>query len=136
MVKNWALINWTMASEDLKEDWNKTADVNMNKFTIQGDYCSYKSIGTEYNYNLDCYNILFFSFSPSSSQGGSFPLYSPSWTLFTLHLLIIWVATWILVPSDTPSDLLWVVVAQATLFKSLLHVNAARKIVVMHLMRW
>ena len=51
-----------MASKDLKEDWNKTADVNMNKFTIQGDYCSYKSVGIEYNYNLDCYNILFFSF--------------------------------------------------------------------------
>ena len=51
-----------MASEDLKDDWNKTANVNMNKFTVRGDYNSYKSVGTEYNYNLDCYNILFFLF--------------------------------------------------------------------------
>ena len=61
-LKNWALINWTTASEDLKDDWNKIANANMNKFTVRGDYSSYKSVETEYNYNLDCYNILFFLF--------------------------------------------------------------------------
>ena len=33
-LKNWALINWTTASEDLKDDLNKTADTNVNKFTV------------------------------------------------------------------------------------------------------
>ena len=42
-----------MVSVDLKDDLNKTADTNMNKFTVRGGYCSYKSVKTEY-YNLDC----------------------------------------------------------------------------------
>ena len=46
-------MNWTMASVDLKDDLNKTVDVNMNKFTVREGYCSYKSVETEYNYNLD-----------------------------------------------------------------------------------
>ena len=53
-------MNWTTASVDLKNDLNKIADTNMNKFTIQGGYSSYKPVKTEYNYNLDCYN----AFSP------------------------------------------------------------------------
>ena len=99
-----------MASEDLKDNLNETTDTNMNKFTVRWGYCSYKSVGTEYNYNLDCYNVFFSLFLPLHPQGGSFPLYSPSWTLFTIHLLIIWVATWVFVPSDILSDLLCVVV--------------------------
>ena len=54
-------MNWTTASVDLKDDLNKVADTNMNKFTVQGGYCSYKSVETEY-YNLDCYNVLFLIF--------------------------------------------------------------------------
>ena len=72
--KNWARMNWTTASEDLKDDLNQTADTNINKFTVRGGYCSFKSVEIEYNYTLDCYNVL----SPSFPQGGSFPLYSPS----------------------------------------------------------
>ena len=45
-LKNWTLINWTTASEDLKDDLNKTADTNVNKFTVRGGYYSYKSVGT------------------------------------------------------------------------------------------
>ena len=45
-LKNWALINWTMASEDFKDDLNKTADTNVNKFTVRGGYYLYKSVGT------------------------------------------------------------------------------------------
>ena len=78
-----------MASEDLKDNLNETTNTNMNKFTVWGGYCSFKSVEIEYNYNLDCYNVL----SPSFPHGGPFPLYSPSWTPFTLHLLIIWIAT-------------------------------------------
>ena len=46
-------MNWTMASVDLKDDLNKTVNANMNKFTVREGYCSYKSVETEYNYNLD-----------------------------------------------------------------------------------
>ena len=41
-----------------------------------------------------------------------------------------------LVPSDTLSGLLWVVIAKVALFRGLLHINAARKLVAGHLMRW
>ena len=39
---------------DLKDDLNKTADTNMNKFAVRGGWHSYKSVKTEYKYNLDC----------------------------------------------------------------------------------
>ena len=34
-------MNWTTASEDLKDDLNQTADTNINKFTDRGGYCSF-----------------------------------------------------------------------------------------------
>ena len=45
-----------------------------------------------------------FSFSPfwSPIPGRSLLLYSPSWTILILHLSIIWIATWVLISSDTP----------------------------------
>ena len=52
----------------------------------------------------------------------------------TLHLLIIWTLTWVLVPSDTSSIFLWVVVAKAVLFIGPLHINTARKVAATHLM--
>ena len=72
---------------------------------------------------------------PSLLHGGSLILYSYIWTILILHLLIIWATTWVLVLSDTPSGLLWVEVAKATLFRGFLHINAARVLVVEHLMR-
>ena len=41
-----------------------------------------------------------------------------------------------LVPLDTLLGLLWVVVTKAALFRGLLHINAVRKLVAGHLMRW
>ena len=77
-------------------------------------------------------------FSPFSSLsfflpffcGESFNLYSSFWLIFTLHLLIIWTFTWVLVPSTTFPDLLWVALAKKTLFRRLLHINAASKVAV------
>ena len=50
--------------------------------------------------------------------------------------MIIWATTWVSVPSDILSGLLWVMVAKETLFRGLLYINAARKLAVGHLMRW
>ena len=69
-------------------------------------------------------------------HGGSLTSYSPFWTILILHLLIIWATTWVLVPSDTLSSFLWVVIVKATLFKGLLHINAAKKLATWHSMRW
>ena len=68
---------------------------------------------------------------------GSFSiLYRLSLIIWTLHLLITWTPTWAPIPSDTPFSPLWVATAKAALFKGLLHINAARKAVVMYLMWW
>ena len=62
--------------------------------------------------------------------GESFNLYSSFWLIFTLHLLIIWTFTWVLVPSATFPGLLWVALAKETQFRRLLHINAASKVAV------
>ena len=63
-------------------------------------------------------------------------LYSLFWIIFTFHLLIIWTLTWVLVPSATFPNSLWVVLAKVALFRHLLHINVASKVAVVHLMRW
>ena len=75
-------------------------------------------------------------FSPPLSQRGSLTLYSSFWNILIIYLLIIWVSTWVPVPSDTFSSFLWIVVAKVTLFRGLFHINATRKVAAMHLMRW
>ena len=84
--------------------------------------------------------ISFFSsflwFFPSSFHKGFFTLYSSFQIILTLHLSFIWDFTWVSVPSATSFDFLWVVVTKVSLFRCLLHINAARKIVIVHLMRW
>ena len=56
--------------------------------------------------------------------------------ILALQLLIIQGITWVLVLSNTPSDPLWVGIAKTTLFRGLLHINVARKLVAEHSMRW
>ena len=52
----------------LKNNSNKITDTNMNKFTVREGQCSYKSVETEYKYNLDCYSVLS-SIFPIPSSG-------------------------------------------------------------------
>ena len=127
-------MNLTTASIDLKNDQAWTKKIKLNEFTVQGGILSYKSITIGYKYNFDCYNILslFFWFL---SHGRSLTLYSSIWIILILHLLVIWALTWVPVPSDTFFSFLWVVVAKAALFRGLFHINAARKIAIVHSMR-
>ena len=76
------------------------------------------------------------SFSSPLLHGGFFALYRLFLIIWALHLLIIWTFTWASIPSDTPFSHLWVAAAKTTLFRGLLHINAARKAAVMHLMWW
>ena len=84
--------------------------------------------------------IKFFSsslwFFRSLLHKGFFTLYSSFLIILTLHLSFIWDFTWVSIPSDTSSDSLWVVVTKISLFRCLLHVNATRKVVTVHLMWW
>ena len=80
--------------------------------------------------------LLFLSPFRSPFHEESSTLYSFFWIIFTLHLLIIWTLTWVLVPSATSTNFLWVAVAKVALFRGLLHINAASKLAVVHLMWW
>ena len=75
--------------------------------------------------------LLFF---PSLFLGDSYIWYRPSFIIWALHLLIIQAPTWAPVPSDALTSSLWVVVTKVTLFRGLLFINAARRVVVVHLM--
>ena len=86
---------------------------------------------------LEQFRLLFCSFFFSPSLCGEFPtLYSPFWIIFTLHRLIIWTLTQVLIPSATFPNSLWVALAKVALFIRLLHINAASKVAIVHLMWW
>ena len=78
---------------------------------------------------------LSFSFFRSTLHGNAFLLYSLLKVIRTLHLLIIWTFTWVPVPSDIHPTFLWVAVAKVTLFACPLHINVARKVASLHLIR-
>ena len=78
----------------------------------------------------------FLGFFPSPFHKGLFTLYSSLWIILTLHLSFIWDFTWVSIPSDTSFGSLWVLITRVSLFRRLLHINAVRKVVTMHLMRW
>ena len=124
-----------MANMDLKDNQARTKKIKLNEFTIRGGNLSYKSITVGYKYNFDCYSILSL-FSRSLPHGRSLTLYSSLWIILILYLLVIWALTWVLVPLDTFFGFLWVVVAKTALFRGLLHINAVRKVVAVHSMRW
>ena len=98
--------------------------IELKTWLIDTDQCSKTSLQ----------NSLFFSRLPL--LGDFYILYRPFPIIWALHLLIIQTPTWASIPSDTPLNSLWVVVAKVTLFRGLLLINVARRVVVMHLMWW
>ena len=98
-----------------------------------------KSVYDGYSPISEWFRLLYCSFSSlfrSPFHGESSTLYIFFWIIFTLHLLIIWTPTWVFVLSATFPSSLWVVVAKVALFRGLLYINAASKVVIVHLMRW
>ena len=85
--------------------------------------------------SLQCF-LLPFSLFHSLLLGDLYILYRPSPIIRGLHLLIIQTPTWVPVPSDTLISSLWVAVANVALFRGLLFINTARRVVVVHLMWW
>ena len=128
-------MSWTTASIKLNDNQAQIRDIDVNGLLVREghNYCIVITVG--YWDSLDCYSVLSLFFR-SPSHGGSPILYSFFIIILTLHLLIIWIPTWVPIPSDTPFSLLWVVVVKATLFRGPLHINAARKVIAVHLMQW
>ena len=77
----------------------------------------------------------FFSILQSPLHGDFLLLYSTFKLMRALHLLTIWTFTWVPVPSDIHLIFLWVALAKITLLTCLLHINAARKVASLHLIR-
>ena len=75
-------------------------------------------------------------FFPSPFLGDSYIWYRPSLIIWAIHLLIIQTPTWAPVPLDALTSSLWVAVTKVTLFRGLIFINAARRVVVVHLMWW
>ena len=82
------------------------------------------------------FSPLFFSVSYPLLLGDFYILYRSSPIIWVLHLLIIQTLTWAHVPSNTLINFLWVAVAKVALFRGILFINAARRVVVIHLMWW
>ena len=99
-----------------------------------------KSVYDDCSQISEWFKLLYYSFSLSSFDPPfheeSSTLYSLFWIIFTLHLLIIWTLIWVLVPSATFLNSLWVTVAKVALFRRFLHINTASKVAVVHLIRW
>ena len=57
-------------------------------------------------------------------------IYPFLWFILLLHLLVIHAHTWVHVPSATPSDTLWAVVAPTALFRGYVHINGVRALAV------
>ena len=124
----------TTANKALKDDQTEIRSNELNVFLVRGDKCSYKSIKQVVSAILIV--TVFSLFFRSPFHGRSLTLYSSLWIILILHLLIIWVVTWVHVLSDAFSGFLWVMVAKTALFRGLFHINAARKVVAVYLMRW
>ena len=86
--------------------------------------------------SLQCSLLPFSFFFSSPLLGDFYILYRPPSIIWALHLLIIQTPTWPPVPSDTLISSLWVAVIKVVLFRSLLFINVARRVVVVHLMWW
>ena len=132
-LKNSVSVSFNGLMHGLREYTNKNENATVEKSpkmirlkTWLIDQCSKASLQS---------SLLFF-FSSSPLLGDLYILYRPFPIIWALHLLIIQIPTWAPVPSDTPLNSLWVVVAKVALFMGLLLINVARGVVVMHLMWW
>ena len=62
--------------------------------------------------------------------GGFLTLYTSFPLILALHLLIMQVATWVLIPSATFSNFLWVAATKVILFKGHFLINAVKSLTV------
>ena len=129
-------MSWTTTSIRSCDDQTQNKDTYLSKLPVQGGkICVWwllSNIGM-----VQIVILLFFSLlfrSPFHEESST--LYSLFWIIFTLYLLIIWTLTWVLVPSATFPNSLWVAVTKVALFRRFLHKNATSKVAVVHLMRW
>ena len=119
-------MDWTTVSTELNNNQTQIRGSDVRGLSVQGGYLSidWSQLDTKISKGATVFSLLFLSLP---SHGGSLPLYSSLWVILVLRLSIIWAPTWVSILLDTLSGLLWVMVTKAALFKSLLHINVAKK---------
>ena len=128
-------MNWIIAWIDLEDGQVRIRNTELNGFIVQGGYSSHKSIKQSTNTILIA-TVFSFYFSSLFLMGGLLHYIAPSEPSWSYTCWSFKPLTWVHVPSDTLFGFWWVVIAKAALFKGLLHINAAKKVDVVYLMRW
>ena len=107
---------------------------------VRGDELLFKSQFLKDSPTFSVTVILFLlsstMFSDPPLMGGSSHYIVFFQIILTVHLLFIGTFTQVHVPSDIFSGFLYMVVVEIALFKGSFHINAARKVAAVHLMRW
>ena len=114
--------------------------VNIDEMFVRGDELLFKSQFLKDSPTFSVTVILFLLYSTVFSDpplmGGSSHYIVLFQIILIVHLLFIGTFTQVHVPSDIFSDFLYTVVVEIALFRGPLHINAARKVATVHLMRW
>ena len=134
-LENWVLVNSVYNYHKFKDRLNETAETNGKRFSIWEALFLCQLIF----FTCNCWKVcspLPHGFLWSLFHKGFSTLYISLWIILTLHLSFIWDFTWVSDPSNTFFDSLWVVITRVSLFRCLLHINVARKVVTVYLMRW
>ena len=116
----WITVNMVLMT--IKQRWTKF--IKKSLFSAQSkEFCSSKYWMRMVTGVLEIATVLSLFIPGSSLHRGFLLLYSPFWTILDFHLLIIQAYTWVSVPLDTLSSVLWVVVTEVALFRGLVHIN-------------
>ena len=113
--------------------------INIDEMFVRGDELLFKSLFLKDSPTFNATIIIFLLsstvFSDPPLMGGSSHYIVFFQIILTVHLLFIGTFTQVNVPSDIFSGFLYTVVVEIVLFRGFLHINAARKVAVVHLMR-
>ena len=113
--------------------------INIDEMFVRGDELLFKSLFLKDSPTFSATVILFLLsstvFSDPPLMGGSSHYIVFFQIILTIHLLFIEPFTQVHVPLGIFSGFLYMVVVEIALFKGSFHINAARKVAVVHLMR-
>ena len=119
---------------------NMKPHVNIDEIFVQGDELLFKSLFLKDSPTFSATVIIFLLSSTVFSDplliGGSSHYIVFFQIILTVHLLFIGTFTQVHVPLDIFFGFLYTGVVEIALFRGLLHINAARKVAAVHLMRW
>ena len=111
--------------------------IKLDELKVQGGELLFEQLSLRANTTLNATMILFLSLIFNPFFLGGLEHYIVSfYTIMIVHLFIIQAPTWVYVPLAIFFGFLWMVMVETVLFRGILHINAAREVAAVHLMRW